>query len=93
MKALIDILGQRKIKKIQQIDDKTIFFVFKKVICEEFGLIGRQKFNPDYFARKILFIKAENSVWSAELWTNKKKIIQKINCEIGESVIVDIKMK
>jgi len=93
MKALGDILGQRKIKKIQQLDDKTVFFVFKKVISDEFGLIGKQKFNPEYFAHKTLFIKAENSIWSAELWTNKTRIIKKINQEVGDDVVGDIKLK
>lgn len=93
MKALGDILSGRKIKKARVLDDKTVFFVFKKVIEEEFGLIGKQKFAPDYFANKTLFIRAENSIWSSELWTNKARIIKKINQEIGENVVENIKMK
>jgi hypothetical protein len=93
MKALGDILHQRKIYKKQNLDDKTVFFVFKKVIEEEFGQLGKQKFTPDYFAKGILFIRADNSIWSAELWTNKARIINKINKEIGDVVVENIKMK
>jgi len=93
MKALADILFHRKIQKKQAIDDKTVFFVFKKVIEAEFGQIGKQKFTPDYFARKILFVKAQNSAWSAELWTNKARIIAKINTELGEAGVENIKLK
>jgi hypothetical protein len=93
MKALGDILHQRKIHKKQNLDDKAVFFVFKKVIEEEFGQLGKQKFTPDYFAKGILFIRADNSIWSAELWTNKARIINKINKEIGDVVVENIKMK
>ncbi|MFZ2188487.1 MAG: DciA family protein [Candidatus Moraniibacteriota bacterium] len=93
MRALGDILNRMKKRRVQVLDDKTIFFVFKKVIEEEFGAIGRQKFNPEYFANKILFIRADNSIWSAELWTNKARIIKKINEELGEDGVENIKMK
>ena len=93
MKALGDILYQRKVGKKQILDDKTVFFVFKKVIEKEFGQLGKQKFTPDYFAKRVLFIKADNSIWSAELWTNKARIIAKINEEFGEIVVENIKMK
>lgn len=93
MKALGDILGQRKLGRKAALDDKTVFFVFKKVIKEEFGEIGSQKFIPDYFAKKTLFVKAHNSAWSAELWTNKARIIKKINQELGEEAVENLKMK
>ncbi|MCX6761700.1 MAG: DciA family protein [Candidatus Moranbacteria bacterium] len=93
MKALSDILSGRRLQKKQILDDKTVFFVFKKVIEAEFGQIGKTKFTPDYFAKRILFVKAQNSAWSAELWTNKARIIKKINEELGEEGVENIKMK
>ncbi len=93
MKALGDILNNRKIQKRQILDDKTVFFVFKKIIEEEFGQIGKSKFTPDYFAKKRLFVKAQNSAWSAEFWTNKARIIKKINKELGEDGVEDVKIK
>ena len=93
MKALGDILSKRGLQKKQLLDDKTVFFVFKKVIEAEFGQIGRQKFTPDYFAKGILFVKAQNSAWSAELWTNKARIIKKINEELEEEGVENLKMK
>jgi hypothetical protein len=93
MKALGDILFHRKIQKKQILDDKTVFFVFGRVIESEFGQLGKTKFTPDYFAKGVLFVKAQNSAWSAELWTNKARIMKKINEEIGEDVVGNIKMK
>ena len=93
MKALSDILGKRDFRKVQALDDKTIFFVFRKVIRAEFGNVGAEKFIPDYFANKTLFVKAESAVWSTELWTNRGKITMLINREIGDEVVERIKMK
>ena len=93
MRQIGEYLNKINISKRNVIDDKTVFFVFRKVIEEEFGLIGKQKFIPDYFGKKILFIKVESSVWAAEIWTNKQEIISKINQEIGEIVVCDIKTR
>ena len=95
LKNLLSIIKspERLARKKIALDDKTIFYVFNKIITEEFGLIGKQKFTPDYFSNKTLFVKAENSAWSAELWTNRGKIINKINQEIGEEAVERIKMK
>lgn len=94
LRSLLNIkLPERLARKKLVLDDKTVFYVFNKIIAEEFGLIGKQKFTPDYFSNKTLFIKAENSTWSSELWTNREKIINKINQEIGENAVERIKMK
>ncbi|HAI73975.1 MAG TPA: hypothetical protein DCS28_03690 [Candidatus Moranbacteria bacterium] len=94
LKSLLKIkLPDRLARKKLILDDKTVFYVFNKIIAEEFGLIGKQKFTPDYFSNKTLFVKAENSAWSSEIWINRGKIIAKINQEIGEEAVERIKMK
>jgi len=75
------------------LDDKTVFFVFKKVVREEFGNLGIENFQPDYFSGHTIFIKCQSSNWASELWLNKNKIIRKINKELGEDIITDIKSK
>jgi len=75
------------------LDDKTVFYVFKKVIQEDFGKLGIESFVPDYFTGKTIFIRCKNSAWASELWLNKNRIIRKINEELGEKVITDIKSK
>ena len=93
MKALKSLLINKKIVLPSDLDDKTVFYIFKKVIKEDFGVVGGGKFVPDYFAKKTLFIKVESSAWASELWMNKKRIIEKINKELGENVLEDIKIK
>jgi len=93
MKSLQSLLVKRKIEKKTELDDKTVFYVFKKIIKEEFGNIGIEKLQPDYYSAGKLFIKSESSAWLSELWMNKEKIIRKINQEIGQEEIKDIKTK
>ncbi len=92
MRALKEILDKKSFKKTI-IDSEAIFFVFKKIIRTEFGNLGVEKFNPDYFANKTLFIKTESAVWASELWSNQGKIMELINKEIGDEVVKKIKLK
>jgi len=93
MKSLKNLLDKKNIQKTVNLDDKTVFFLFKKIIKEEFGSVGLEKLVPDYFANGILHIKSGSSNWSSELWLQKETIIQKINQEIGSKEIKDIKTK
>lgn len=74
-------------------DDKTVFYIFRKIIQEEFGKVGTEKLIPDYFSRQTLFVKSESSNWKSELWLNKEKIIRKINAELGAGAVEKIKIK
>ena len=71
--------SSRKTKKKPSLDEKSVFFVFKKVIQKEFGETGLGKIVPDYFSNKTLVIKSKNPAWAAELWTNREKIIKALN--------------
>jgi len=93
MKSLKSFLQRKNIKKVIALDDKTVFFLFKKIVKEEFGNMGLEKLQPDYFANGILFIRSESSAWTSELWLQKNKIMRKINQEIGKDEIRDIKLK
>ncbi len=93
MRALKEILNKKSFEKKVVVDSETIFFVFKKIIRIEFGNLGMEKFIPDYFANKTLFIKAESATWASELWSNQGKIIKLINKEIGDDTVEKIKLK
>jgi len=97
MKSLASLLKKDFFKKNHrkktEVDDKTIFFIFKKIIREEFGAIGSEKFIPDKFSNKTVFIKSTSPAWSAEMWMNEKRIAAKINQELGEELVEEIKIK
>lgn len=94
LKSLLDKkIGAKKSLKKADLNDKDIFYIFNRVIKEEFGNVGASKLKADFFGRKILHIKTESSAWASELWTNKKTLIRKLNKELGQEVIADIKTK
>jgi len=97
MKSLKNLLDKKIGAKNQAekfiLDDKDIFYIFNRVIKEEFGNMGASKLKPDYFGKKILHIRAESPTWASELWLNKKAIIRKLNKEFGQEIIADIKTK
>jgi predicted nucleic acid-binding Zn ribbon protein len=96
MKSLKNLLTKKfPEKKLKRgaLDDKTVFFVFKKVVQEEFGNLGIENFRADYFSGKTIFIKCQSSAWASELWLNKNRTVRKINKELGENTIEDIKAK
>lgn len=92
MKSLSDLLKKKNIAP-KNLDDQTVFFVFRKVIKEEFGNAGIEKFRPDFFGRGVLSVKAESSVWANELWMNKGKILRMINKELGGEGVNKLKVK
>ncbi len=93
MKSLKNLLEKRKKESGISLNEKDIFYIFQKVIKEEYGNVGAGKFKADFFKNKTLFIKSESSVWASELWMNKDKIIKKIKEELGEGAVERIKVK
>ena len=93
MKSLKDLLNKKKTIGPLNLDDQTVFYVFRKVITEEFGNVGAVKLAADFFKNKTLFVKSESSVWLNELWTNRGKVMKKMNGELGEDAVRNIKTK
>jgi hypothetical protein len=93
MKLLKNLLYKRENKKSIALTDKDIFYIFNRIIKEEFGNIGASKLKADYFKNKTIFVKSSSSAWANELFLSRNMIIRKINKELGEGVIREIKMK
>ena len=97
MKSIKNLLSKKiseaKSPRRAALNDKDIFYVFKKVIQEEFGNIGAANLKPDYFGKNILHIKSESSAWASELWLNKNLILRKLKKKLGEDAVKEIKLK
>ena len=93
MKSLKNLLNKRKQEIKTTFSDKDVFYVFQRVIKEEFGNYGSEKLKADFFKNKTVFVKSESSNFASELWLNRKKIIQKMNEELGEGAVENIKIK
>lgn len=73
-------------------DEKSIFYLFQKIIKEEYGNQGFQKLKPVFLKNGKLFIESQSSVWANEIYLNRENFVQKMNQEIGEREIFEIKI-
>lgn len=93
MKAIGQFINLKKAAPVSAfLDDKTIFFLFEKVIQEEYGNMGRANLRPDYYKNGKLFVKAVSSNWASELFQNRTRFIQKFNEELGREELREIKV-
>lgn len=93
MQILKNYLVKKNIFQPKILDDQTVFYVFRKVIKDEFGNVGIEKLIPDYYNNKTIFIKSDSSAWASEMWLQKDRIVRKMNAELGEGSIEKIKVK
>jgi hypothetical protein len=54
MKSLKNLFQKRENKKAVALTDKDVFYIFDKIIKEEFGNVGASKLKADYFKNKKL---------------------------------------
>lgn len=97
MKKIGDIFASAQKKRkigsvVKGIDEKTIIFLAERVILSQYGIRGRENIIPKAFKEKKLFFLCRSSLWMNELWMNRDLIMKKMNQELGEGFIVDIKV-
>jgi len=93
MKDLKQLLKKRTIGAKVALDEKSVFFVFSKVIKEEYGKQGAEHIRPVLLRDKKIFAESDSSAWSSEIWLNKARIVARVNEEIGSVEITDIAVK
>lgn len=93
MKKIGDLIKSKNGLKKPLIDEKSIFYIFNKIIEREYGSRGLANLKPDFLKDKKIFVKAKGSVWANELWLNKEEIMEKINREIGSEELKEVKIK
>jgi hypothetical protein len=92
MKRIDYLLNQKKPRQ-RPLDEKSLFFLFRRVIREEYGTKGEQSLAPRLFKNNKLFLEAKSSNWANEIWTNRQEVIKKINKEIGKEELREIKVQ
>lgn len=91
MKKINQLLKHKDFKKTA-LDEKTVFYIFKKIVKYEYGKKGAENLKPDFYKSGKLFIKAQSSNWASEAWINRQNIIKKINQELDMEEIKEIKI-
>lgn len=93
MKSLGSLLEKRKSFAKKAFSEKDVFYIFSRVMREEYGNVGAAKLQADFFKNGIIFVRSESSVWANELWLNRGEIVKKMNEKLGEGVVKGIKTK
>lgn len=79
-------------RELKEIDEKTIFSVFNKVIQSEYGARGQENIEPRFYKEKKLFVGFRSSLWASEIWLNRKNLMEKTNSMLGLDAIEEIKV-
>ena len=92
MKKIGFLITQKEKKPVARLENKDIFYLFERIIKQEYGNRGVKSLKPGYFSKGKIFVKSDSSIFSSELLLNKNEIIRKLNQEIGNEEIVDIRV-
>lgn len=98
MRILKDLLLKPKTLKISEkeppliIDEKTVFYIVKKIILEEYGIRGGENIIPTLYKDKKVFLSSRSSLWGNEIWIEREHLREKINLLLGEGVILEVKL-
>lgn len=85
-------LEQTKPKK-PTIDEKTIQFLFQKIIQGQYGAQGKSNVLPLTFQEGILTLGVYKSLWQAEITLIKEELRQSLNQEIGTELVQIIRIQ
>lgn len=79
-------------ESLKVVDEKTVFFLFHKVIDEQYGRRGRMVIFPSKCDQKVLFVKVASPLWAQELLMERFTLCKLINESIGEEILQDIRI-
>ncbi|MFH0968922.1 MAG: DUF721 domain-containing protein [Patescibacteria group bacterium] len=92
MKKIGLLISQKDKVSNSKLENKDFFYLFERIIKAEYGNQGAKNLKANFFKNGKIFVKSESSAWANELLLNKNEIIKKINQEIGNKEIQDIKI-
>lgn len=93
MRSLREFIGDRNgTPQGTPLDDKTVFFIFRKIIREEYGLRGESELEPVAFGEGILSVRANNPLYSSELWIRRESILGRMNSSLEQEAVKELKL-
>jgi hypothetical protein len=96
MRALKDLMvknGSAPVQQKRELDDKTVFFAFEKVVASWYGFKGRENIFPEDWKDGTLSIRVRSSLWLNELLLEKEKLRSAVNDFLGEKQVKHITFK
>ncbi len=93
MRTLKELLPLKKtVLNPEVLDEKTVFYVCKRVLIEEYGVRGGENIIPSFYKEKKLFLTPRSSLWSSEVWLQRDRIRERINTVLGCEGVVEVKI-
>ncbi len=92
MRTLKELLPTKKIVVPQEIDEKTLFHICKRVLVEEYGIRGGENIIPTFYKEKKLFLSPRSSLWASEVFLRRKYLCDRINEIIGKEEVREVKV-
>lgn len=98
MRPLSDLLGTVSSKHAPkqpaiQVDEKTIFYLFEKVIRAEYGERGRQQIHPQAFSEGELILLVASPLWANELSIQEQVLLERLNTMIGSEEVTTLTIR
>lgn len=93
MRSLKEFIGKRGgVSQSSLVDDKTVFFLFRKIIREEYGIRGVAELEPAIFSEGVLSVKSNNPLYSSELWIRREAIIARMNSALEQTAVCELRL-
>lgn len=93
MKLLKDLFRIPEEKKPSQkeVDEKTIFYLFQKIIRRQYGERGEGGISFVFFREGVLGVRTKTPLWANEIWLVRGDLVRELNELLEDEVIRDIK--
>jgi predicted nucleic acid-binding Zn ribbon protein len=75
------------------VDEKTVFFLFEKILSEEYGMRGKENVQPYSYEDKVLFLYTEKSLWLSEMDMENERLRERLNALLGGDFVQKIYTK
>jgi hypothetical protein len=98
MRTLKDLLPKNKkngrfsSERVMHLDEKTVFFIAKKVLVTAYGVRGGENIVPALYKDKKLFLSSRSSLWGNEVWLERERLKEEMNSLLGCEAIAEIKL-
>lgn len=92
MRTLKELLPKKYRMEGGSIDEKTIFYILKSVVVEEYGMRGSENIIPVLYKEKKLFLSPQSSLWASEIMLQREYLCQRINEILGREEVSEIKI-
>ncbi len=77
---------------VKAVDEKTLFFVFKKIIVAQYGERGATQITLAFFKNGVLGVRTESPLWANELFLMRGSLLDRLNKDLGGHMVSDLKL-